>query len=89
MTKMLGKIKVKSTNLSRMLLLRYYYLLFGIQNLREAMKNAKHVMTKEYWTNSLQVKAQLHICHLKHILLKHINRSSLMNTNCWTTKQQN
>ena len=25
----------------------YYYLLFGIQNLREAVESAKHVMTKD------------------------------------------
>ena len=27
--------------------LRYYYLLFGIQNLCEAVESAKYVMTKE------------------------------------------
>ena len=46
---------------------RYYYLLFSIQNLREAVESAKKVMTKEKLDNKLEVKAPPNTIHpLKH-----------------------
>ena len=47
-----GTKKVKSYNFSKTLPTKFYHLLLGIQNLREAFESSKCVMTKENWTNS-------------------------------------
>ena len=64
----------------------YYYFLFGIQNLIDAVESAKHVMTKAKLDKQLAGQNSTPCMHLNHTLLQRVRLTGLMNANCRTTK---